>query len=101
MRGREGLTEAPQYVLDPLSPFPKRWQDRVGPIRVMTGPIEGYLMVRRPGGMPFCLHVKHLTNAERHPVHGPFAVCTPAARSTLSSALAKEEGSASQERGNG
>jgi hypothetical protein len=62
------------YVIDPLAPFPARWRDKLGPIRVMSGPVQGYVMVRRPGAFPFVLSVKQLLNAEHHPVHGPFEV---------------------------
>ncbi|KZE34078.1 hypothetical protein IMF23_04190 [Chelatococcus daeguensis] len=70
----EPLTDAPKYVLDPLSPFPKRWRDHIGPLRVMCGPVEGYVMVRRKGGAPFVLRVSDLTNATRDPPHGPFVL---------------------------
>ena len=66
-----------QYVLDPLAPFPKRWRDPLGPIRVMGGPHEGYVMVRRPGAAPFCLHVSELTNASagrRYRGRGPYEI---------------------------
>lgn len=62
------------YFLDPLAPFPGRWRDKTGPIKVMSGPVSGYVMCRRPGAYPFVLHVKHLCNAEKHPHHGPFEV---------------------------
>ena len=65
------------YALSPLAPFPKRWRDHLGPIRVMGGPIEGYLLVRRPGAMPFAISVRQMLNAERHPTHGPFEIATP------------------------
>lgn len=63
-----------QYVIDPTEPFPKRWRDHIGPIRVMSGPHQGYLMVRRPGAVPFVLHVSQILNAERHHTHGPFEI---------------------------
>src|SRR5574343_2042258 len=50
------------YFLDPLAPFPGRWRDKTGPIKVMSGPVSGYVMCRRPGAYPFVLHVKHLCN---------------------------------------
>lgn len=65
---------ADSYVIDPLAPFPARWKDHTGPIRVMSGPVQGYVMVRRPGAVPFVLSVKQILNAERHPIHGPFEV---------------------------
>lgn len=75
------MAEVPRYALNPLAPFPKRWRDPLGNIRVMAEPVQGYVMVRRPGAYPFVLCVAHLTNAERHPVHGPFHVVEPAGRS--------------------
>jgi hypothetical protein len=68
------VVEPTRYVIDPLAPLPKRWADHIGPIRVMGGPVEGYLMVRRPGNVPFVLTVAQLLNAERHPTHGPFTL---------------------------
>lgn len=62
------------YVLDPLAPFPPSWCDHIGNITVMTNPVKGYVMVRRPGAMPFVLAVGQLLNAEKHPVHGPFTL---------------------------
>lgn len=52
--------------------MPKRWEDKNGPLRLMAGPIEGYVMMRRPGGAPFVLSVKELLNAKSHPHKGPF-----------------------------
>jgi hypothetical protein len=66
------VTETIQYVMDPTKPFPKRWRDKNGAIRVMSEPIEGYLMCRRPHCMPFVLSVKEILNAEPHRIHGPF-----------------------------
>lgn len=66
--------KAVHYFLDPIDQFPARWRDKIGPIRVMAGPVTGYVMVRRPGEMPFVLHVSELCNAKKHPVHGPFEV---------------------------
>jgi hypothetical protein len=62
------------YFLDPMAAFPARWRDKIGPIRVMAGPVTGYVMVRRPGAMPFVLHVSELCNAKKNPVCGPFEV---------------------------
>ena len=62
------------YFLDPLAPFPARWRDKIGPLRVMAGPVNGYVMVRRPDAHPFVLRVSELCNAVKHPVHGPFEV---------------------------
>lgn len=66
------LSEAQKYVVAPLAPFPKRWRDAKGPIRVMAGPVDGYLLVRRPACIPFVLHVSEITNAKKHPILGPF-----------------------------
>jgi len=66
--------KAAHYFLDPLAPFPARWRDKTGPIRVMAGPVTGYVMCRRPGAVPFVLHVSDLCNATKHPHHGPFEV---------------------------
>ena len=63
-----------KYVINPLTPFPKHWHDRISDIRVMAGPVEGYLMVRRTGGIPFAIRVSKILNAERHPIHGPFTL---------------------------
>jgi len=71
------LNDPPEYVFAPGTPLPKRWKDRTGPIRVMCEPVEGYVMVRRPGAMPFVLHVSELLNQARHPTHGPFRLCDP------------------------
>lgn len=69
----ERLERTP-YVVSPLAKFPKRWRDHRGPIRVMGEPVEGYVMVRRPGCSPFILSVKQVLNAEKHPIHGPFVL---------------------------
>lgn len=66
--------EPKPYVIDPLAKFPRRWRDHIGPIRVMCEPVEGYLLVRRPGCAPFALSVRQILNAEKHPVHGPFVL---------------------------
>lgn len=60
------------YFIDVMAPFPKRWRDKIGLIEVMCEPVKGWVMCRRPHAVPFCLRVSHLTNAERHPIHGPF-----------------------------
>lgn len=62
------------YFLDPLAPLPRRWEDKTGPIEVMTNPVKGYIMCRRPHAMPFVLRVSDLCNATKHPHHGPFKV---------------------------
>lgn len=72
--------EPTRYVINPLAPFPKRWRDPIGPLRVLAEPAEGWLLVRRPGAMPFVLHVRQILNTERHPVHGPFTVVEKARR---------------------
>lgn len=61
------------YFIDPFAPFPPKWRDSIGPIAVMTGPVKGYVMVRRPGSMPFVLHVADLCNAQKH-LLGPFEI---------------------------
>lgn len=66
-----------EYVIDPLAPFPARWRDHISSFRVMAGPVQGYVMVRRPRAVPFCLHVRQLLNADQHPIHGPFVCLTP------------------------
>jgi hypothetical protein len=76
------MTEPIKYAIDPMSPFPKRWKDKLGNIRVITGPVEGYLMVRRPGAAPFVLHVSVMLNAKSHPIHGPFEIVSPKGGST-------------------
>lgn len=63
-----------QYVIDPTMPFPKRWKDSIGPIRVMSEPIEGYLMCRRPRGIPFILSVEQILNIKFCTPHGPFEI---------------------------
>lgn len=90
MKTEDQRIEAIKFVIDPLAPFPKRWRDHHGPIRVMTEPVEGYLMARRPGAVPFVLAVTQILNAERHPTHGPFALATPPAPFNAR----KEDGSA-------
>lgn len=62
------------YVIDPLDKFPKRWKDPRGPIRVMGELTEGFVMVRRPGAMPFVLRVSDLLGATKNQQHGPFEV---------------------------
>lgn len=64
----------PHYFLEPLAPFPARWRDKYGPIRVMAGPVKGYVMCRRAGAAPFVLHVSELCNAKKHEYMGPFEV---------------------------
>src|SRR5262245_22325340 len=68
----KNMTEATHYLLDPLSPLPARWRDKHGPLRVMAGPVKGWVMVRRPQAVPFCLRVSDLCNATRREPHGPF-----------------------------
>lgn len=60
------------YTIRPGQVFPTRWRDHIGPLRVMAGPAEGYVMVRRPRAYPFVLPVPVLLNAAQHPTHGPF-----------------------------
>lgn len=68
------VEDAVRYVLNPLAPFPPRWFDHIGNVTVMAGPVNGYVMVRRPTAMPFVLTVAQLLNADRHAVHGPFTM---------------------------
>lgn len=68
------MAEPTKYVIDGLSPFPKRWADKIGKITVMCEPTKGYLMCRRPGAVPFVLSVAQILNAEKHPHHGPFVL---------------------------
>jgi hypothetical protein len=82
--------EAVRYLIDPLSPFPKRWTDPHGPVRVMCEPADGYVMCRRPHGRPFVLSVRQILNTERHSVHGPFTPIGKAAR-TLSVELTERD----------
>jgi hypothetical protein len=49
----------------------------------MAGPVKGYIMVKRPNGVPFVLHVANLCNAEKHPYHGPFEVIPAKKRSRV------------------
>lgn len=63
---------AVRYAIGLGQALPKRWRDHLGPIRVMGGPHEGYVMVRRPRAEPFVIKLAELLNAEQHPVHGPF-----------------------------
>ena len=65
-----------RYVINPLSPFPKRWLDNQGqPITVMGEPIKGWLLARRPGAAPFAIHVRDVLNANLRPhSFGPFTV---------------------------
>lgn len=57
------------YTFDPTQPLPKRWSDAIGPIRLMmTKPVEGYVMCRRPGGAPFVLSVTDLLSGAWKPV---------------------------------
>ena len=56
------------YVIDPTEPLPKRWKDARGTIRVMCEPVEGYVMVRRPGVGPFILSVRELLRGGYEPI---------------------------------
>jgi hypothetical protein len=57
------------YAFDPTEPLPKRWKDKNGPIRLMmTSPVEGYVMARRPGGAPFILSVTDLLSGWWEPI---------------------------------
>jgi hypothetical protein len=62
-----------KYLIDPLAPFHARWRDKVGPIRVLSGPVKGYLMCARPNCRPFVLRVSEILNADKPPNGmGPF-----------------------------
>lgn len=78
------MTESTRYVVTPLGPFPKRWLDKGGsPITVMGEPIKGWLLARRPGSMPFAIHVSDILNASRRPHRfGPFTVAPTKKRET-------------------
>lgn len=57
------------YVINPLSPLPKRWVDAAGEIRLlMTTPAEGYVMARRRGAAPFVISVRDLLDGRFVPV---------------------------------
>lgn len=57
------------YAIDPTQPLPKRWTDKNGPLRVMTThPVEGYVMVRRPGAMPTVVSVSDLLSGRYEPI---------------------------------
>lgn len=76
------IEEPTRYVINPLAPFPKRWLDKDGqPITVMGEPTKGWLLARRPGAMPFAIHVTDILNANRR-LHrfGPFTVSEKAKR---------------------
>jgi hypothetical protein len=77
MNERIPFDQAPKYVISPGDGFPLRWEDHIGPLRVIGQASEGYIMVRRPGGAPFVLQVSQLLNARPDPVHGPFRPCVP------------------------
>lgn len=63
-----------KYLIDPLAPFHPRWKDKHGPIRVLAGPVKGWLLCSRPTGRPFALRVSEILNAEKPPFSelGPF-----------------------------
>ena len=57
------------YVYTPGSPLPKRWVDAAGEIRLlMTEPVEGYVMARRRGEVPFVISVQWLLSGRFMPV---------------------------------
>lgn len=74
------MSEPKKYIVG-LGPFPKRWRDHHGKITVMGEPIKGYVMVRRPGAMPFVLSVSQILNAVKHSTHGPFTLLEPVRQS--------------------
>ena len=72
MQNTEGQAMT-SYVIDPLAPFHARWRDRIGPIRVLSGPVNGWLMCARPNCRPFVLRVSEILNADKPPNGmGPF-----------------------------
>lgn len=83
------MTDFVRYCIDPLQPFPKRWRDKIGPVKVMTEPAAGYIMCRRPGAFPFALSVAQILNADRCISHGPFELVEKAKRKSR-----KQEGTA-------
>ena len=79
--GEPAVFVAPAYVVDADGDLPERWRDWCGPLRVMTRrPVEGYVMVRRPGSMPFVLRLGVLLNTDRDHNHGPFERLEPVRR---------------------
>ena len=48
------------------------WSTPLGPIRVMCEPIEGYVLARRKGAMPFAIHYMDLTRNSNKHKYGPF-----------------------------
>ena len=61
------------YVLNVGAALPKRWRDHIGPLRVLAGPVEGFVMLRRRGaGCAIAIRLSVLLNAEADPTHGPF-----------------------------
>lgn len=59
------------YAIDPMQPLPKRWRDKGGPLRLMCEPHDGYVMMRRPGAMPFVESVRGLLSGKYEPVLPP------------------------------
>ena len=56
------------YAINPMQPLPKRWKDAGGPLRVMCEPHDGYVMMRRPGAMPFVVSVRELLGGKYEPI---------------------------------
>jgi hypothetical protein len=57
------------YTIDPTQPLPERWTDAIGPMRLMMSkPVKGYVMCRRPGCTPFVLTVADLLGGSYEPV---------------------------------
>lgn len=57
------------YAVDPTQPLPKRWKDSIGPIRLlMTAPVEGWLLARRPGAAAFAITVRDLLSGNFEPI---------------------------------
>lgn len=66
------MADPVKHEIDWAGKFPRLWKDRIGVLRIVGKPAEGYVMVRRTGATPFVLALKELSNHERHPIHGPF-----------------------------
>ena len=61
-----------KYLIDPLASFHTRWRDKYGPIKVLAGPVKGWLMCKRPKERPFVLRVSEILNADSIQGAGPF-----------------------------
>lgn len=59
-------------MIAPGERFPGRWEDDHGQIRIMCEPVEGYVMARRKGAMPFVISVRDLLSGRKIGGKGPF-----------------------------